>query len=243
MWFQLHWFVGITAGIILGIAGLTGAMLSFENQIVTALNDGVYLRAPRGADRDDPRVVAAEAQTGKTFFKEVRKLHRWLMLGEFGNRDVGRKIVGACTTLLIFMAGTGLYLRWPRGSSRWRNVLLPKLHLRGRALLWNLHATIGLWCLLIYLLIALTGITWSYAWYRESLMSLFGGDIRRLFLPLHSGQFFGMPGMIVFMLASVCMPLFAITGWLLYLQRRNQRAARAAQGEPQAPELGSNRVR
>jgi sulfite reductase (NADPH) flavoprotein alpha-component len=44
-----------------------------------------------------------------------------------------------------------------------------------------------------------------------------------------------MPGTIVFMLASFCMPLFAITGWLLYLQRRTLRSStRAAQAEAHA---------
>ena len=218
--FNVHWLLGITAGLVLAVVGFTGSMLSFEKQIVTSLNDGIYLQAPRGIDRNDPRVIASEAQVGKMFFREVRKLHRWLMVGEAGDRDVGRQIVGACTLLLLVMAASGLYLRWPRGNQTWRSVLIPKLKLRGRALLWNLHSTAGLWCLLIYLLIALTGLTWSYPSYRDLLLSWWGADVRKLFLPLHSGQFFGVAGTIVFMLASLCMPLFAITGWILYLQRR-----------------------
>jgi sulfite reductase (NADPH) flavoprotein alpha-component len=39
--FQVHWFVGITAGIVLGIVGFTGGMLSFEHQIVDWLNRDV----------------------------------------------------------------------------------------------------------------------------------------------------------------------------------------------------------
>lgn len=46
--------------------------------------------------------------------------------------------------------------------------------------------------------------------------------------PLHSGSFFGLPAVILIMAASLTMPLFAVTGWMLYLdRRRNQRAARA----------------
>src|SRR5690606_6548185 len=48
-------------------------------------------------------------------------------------------------------------------------------------------------------------------------------------LPLHSGSFFGLPGLVAMMLASLAMPLFTITGWLLYLSRRaRKKAARAA---------------
>jgi sulfite reductase (NADPH) flavoprotein alpha-component len=37
---------------------------------------------------------------------------------------------------------------------------------------------------------------------------------------LHSGSFFGAGGWALMMAASLLMPLFAITGWQLYLARR-----------------------
>jgi sulfite reductase (NADPH) flavoprotein alpha-component len=46
--------------------------------------------------------------------------------------------------------------------------------------------------------------------------------------PLHVGTYFGLPGRIAMMLASLALPGFAVTGWMLYLKRRRQaRAARA----------------
>jgi len=44
--------------------------------------------------------------------------------------------------------------------------------------------------------------------------------------PLHSGSYFGLAGVIVFLIASLAMPLFAVTGWLMYLRRRAPRARR-----------------
>jgi sulfite reductase (NADPH) flavoprotein alpha-component len=38
--------------------------------------------------------------------------------------------------------------------------------------------------------------------------------------PLHSGQYFGFAGRIAVMLSSLCMPVFAVTGWMMYLKRR-----------------------
>jgi sulfite reductase (NADPH) flavoprotein alpha-component len=56
--------------------------------------------------------------------------------------------------------------------------------------------------------------------------------------PLHSGSFFGLPGIVIYMLASMAMPIFAITGWMLYLDRRRknrvprvQQAAVEARGD------------
>jgi sulfite reductase (NADPH) flavoprotein alpha-component len=362
--FQLHWIFGITVGIVLAIVGTTGALLSFEQQIVASLaresrqveaNDRTLLApaelltrvaanepekritglniahepsetvrvtfAPREQRYVDPysgSLLPAASGGAETFFRNVRQLHRWLMLGDLGDRDIGRQIVGASTLLLIFMALTGLYLRWPRGPAarRLKTWLVPDFRLKGRAFLWNLHSVIGTWVLPVYLVIALTGLQWSYEWYRDGLYSIAGverpaggeggqreargaADIpmfagaweifsrevpaftsvnislaagpnrplefryldaqpshERAFntlaidkegqiskseryqdkklaaqlvssiFPLHSGSYFGLVGVIVFLIASLAMPLFAVTGWLMYLRRRAPRARR-----------------
>jgi sulfite reductase (NADPH) flavoprotein alpha-component len=362
--FQLHWIFGITVGIVLAIVGATGALLSFEQQIIASLaRDGRHVEAngrvllapaellarvtasepdkritglnivhepsetirvtfaPREQRYVDPysgALLPARPGSAETFFRNVRQLHRWLMLGDLGDRDVGRQIVGASTLLLVFMALTGLYLRWPRGPAarRFKTWLVPDFRLKGRAFLWNLHSVIGTWVLPVYLVIALTGLQWSYEWYRDGLYSIAGverpaggeggpreargaADIptfaraweifsreaagftsvnvnlgagpdrplefryldaqpshERAFntlaidaegrvakseryqdkklaaqlvssiFPLHSGSYFGLVGVIVFLLASLAMPLFAVTGWLMYLRRRAPRARR-----------------
>jgi len=47
--------------------------------------------------------------------------------------------------------------------------------------------------------------------------------------PLHVGSYFGMPGRILVMLASLSLPLFAITGWYLWLSRRRRLAVAGAE--------------
>lgn len=54
-------------------------------------------------------------------------------------------------------------------------------------------------------------------------------------LPIHRGTFFGRPGQIVMMLAAAAMPLFTVTGLLLYLGRRRKRRALSAEAPPAAP--------
>lgn len=39
---------------------------------------------------------------------------------------------------------------------------------------------------------------------------------------VHSGEFFGLFGRILFFVSSLCMPLFVLTGWLLYLNRKKK---------------------
>lgn len=47
IWFKIHWILGITAGIILLIVGVSGATLSFEKEIMKAINsDSYYVSVP-----------------------------------------------------------------------------------------------------------------------------------------------------------------------------------------------------
>lgn len=42
IWFKLHLILGLSAGFILLIVGFTGAMLSFEKEILSAINQDTY---------------------------------------------------------------------------------------------------------------------------------------------------------------------------------------------------------
>lgn len=393
--FQLHWLLGITAGVVLAVVGITGAMLSFEHDLLKAMNPGVMTVVPQAQALTPAELLAriATAEPGKTiqslslagdpeesarvgfapaadakpgpggrvrgetryvdpytgellgqprgegFFRFTMQIHRWLAAD-----DVGKQIVGASTLALIYFCLSGLYLRWPRKWLDWRAWLRLDWAQKGRSFLWHLHSIVGTWVLVAYLAMALTGLFWSYEWYRNGLYTITGTPVpaqrggpggpgagappreggqrdagreagrrgessaapaapldigaafaafeaavpeyssvnlrlpggpgqpvefmyqdpdpaheranNRLVLdpvtwavqaheryddkpvgqkimasifPLHSGAFFGLPGLVLFMVASLAMPLFAITGWMLYLdRRRKKRAAREA---------------
>ncbi|WP_211115063.1 PepSY domain-containing protein [Nitrospirillum amazonense] len=371
--YQLHWLLGITLGFVLALMGITGATMSFEDQIMRALSPGVITVAPRAVpvltpdallarvreQRPDTRVEGVflsarkdEAArvlfaggmggnrgerayidpydgtvlgraTGEEFFAFVRRLHRWLALP--GNGDgLGRQITGAAVMALLFFCVSGLYLRWPRRPLDWRAWLALDTGARGRAFLWSLHAVIGTWVLLVYLVIGLTGLWWSYDWYRDGATRLLtgqplpareegpkggkggrergkgdagpilvdtawaaflaregdhyamalltppgkaGGPTRVRYRPqgapadqaydemvldtatgqvtseshyadkalgaqllagvltVHRGTYFGTGGAVVFMAAAGAMPLFTITGLLMYLDRRRKKKA------------------
>jgi len=389
--FQLHWFLGISAGLVLSIMGISGALYSFQGEILRALNpdtlviraqgrallspsqmvqrieqatgdkvaglsvDGIENRAAqvfftpppgqrRGASRwfDPYSGELLSEPRGQGFFRFVLQLHRWLAMGEIGQLELGRSITGISTLALIFFCLSGLYLRWPRHAASIRAWLAFDWAKKGRSFHWDLHAVAGTWVLLFYLLLALTGLYWSYDWYRGGLSWLLSdgqvsqsqsggaraqgnnnprgnnprgagatevaqaseavnydalwrglqqagnGEPLRWFLRqavpgqpfsvsyqladaphprafnqlqidatsgqivkheryadkslkaqllgsiyvLHTGEYFGLVGRILMMLASLAMPLFFITGWLLYLdRRRKKRAVKAARGK------------
>jgi sulfite reductase (NADPH) flavoprotein alpha-component len=67
-----------------------------------------------------------------------------------------------------------------------------------------------------------------------------GGRFLAAIYPLHMGTYFGLPGRIVMTLAALMLPVFSVTGWLLYLDRRRKkrmvRAERAALALAARPE-------
>ena len=212
--FQLHWFFGISAGLVLALMGVTGALYSFQEEILLVINpemtvtaqpgevlppgelverlqvrglsvsglyvdtEGgqptrVFLTPPPGERRGGVRFV--DPYTGESlgeprglqFFGLMLQLHRFLAMGQSG-----RQITGACTIALVFFCLSGLYLRWPRKVWSWRAWLTFDWAKKGRAFNWDLHAVVGTWCLPLYLCAALTGLYWSYDWYRSGLESL-----------------------------------------------------------------------
>lgn len=372
--FQLHWFFGITAGLVLALMGITGAAYSFQDEILRALNPTVLTveKQPAGVLPPAELVRKLETTEGKTvsmlwvesesgnaarvfftppagerrgqmryfdpytgdylgdavgqdFFGLMLQLHRFLAIG-----DTGRQITGACTLILIFFCLSGLYLRWPRQVASWRAWLTLDWRKKGRSFNWDLHSVFGTWCLLFYLLAALTGLYWSYEWYSKGLTRLLSdapqnervrnrgpapagpapvanydaiwssiystagphlsaynirmpavagqpatvyyllqssphdralnqinldpatGVVKSVeryadkslkaqlltsIYALHVGSYFGLAGRIILTVTSLCMPLFFITGWLLYLdRRRKKRQVRDARKS-----LGSNR--
>ncbi|HEY0230391.1 MAG TPA: PepSY-associated TM helix domain-containing protein [Dokdonella sp.] len=135
----------------------------------------VAVRMARGKERGsdvliDPYTgqVLGESR-GEAFFQTVEQLHRTLAAG-----PVGKQIVGASTALLIVLILSGLYLRWPRrarSAAAWFRV---DFRLKGRPFWWQLHAVAGTCLLFFYLLSALTGLWWSYDFYRNAVNGLAG---------------------------------------------------------------------
>ncbi|MDN4987034.1 PepSY domain-containing protein [Bradyrhizobium arachidis] len=108
---------------------------------------------------------------GEEFFTTVRRLHRWLLIPGDA-KGWGRQITGVAALGLIVMFISGLVLRWPRRASSAKMWLKPNLALSGRGLHRSLHAVIGTWVLPIYLVMTLTGLWYSFDWYKDGVVWL-----------------------------------------------------------------------
>lgn len=217
LFFQLHWFFGITAGLILSVMGITGAIYSYDQQILEWLNQDSYVVKAEAQAKLNPAEIYQHFQKTQPEYKinsitvlteptassiiniekegERRGLNLMInpydatLLPEIKGRDairfvmnlhrnltvgpVGKQITGACTLILIYFILSGIYLRWPKRHSfkQWF-ALKPKL--KGRNFIWDLHAVVGTWLVLFYLLFAITGLYWSYDWWRNGLFKVLG---------------------------------------------------------------------
>lgn len=370
---QVHSIAGLVLALLLALIALTGAIMSFEDEVVEHLNAGImqvasretpalmpdelvarlqaaqdlgkvsavtlsgnplaavrvrFARDEQGArptslyvDPYDARVLGSPR--GEEFFATVRRLHRWLLIPGDA-KGWGRQITGLAALGLIVMLVSGLVLRWPRRATSVKIWLKPNLALSGRGLHRSLHAVIGTWVIPIYLVMTLTGLWYSFDWYKDGVVWLlsrpqvtaakmqprmpakasrgaasseparpigfdqawtalrreeggrfskalltlpagpgtvirirswpkdstldttrdefrieaitgqvvaaeryadktFGEKIIANALDIHRGAIFGWPGKLVFMIAAALMPLFSVTGILLYLSRRKLR--------------------
>lgn len=83
-------------------------------------------------------------------------MHGSLTIGTLGDRIVE---LAACWTLVLI--ATGLYLWWPRGRRGLAGILYPRLRSRGRPFWRGLHATVGLWMVVLIAFLLLTGLPWA----------------------------------------------------------------------------------
>ncbi len=86
-------------------------------------------------------------------------IHGTLLLGTPGH--IAMELAGAWAIVMIV---TGLYLWWPRGSSRLAGVVYPRLSAEGRTFWRDLHAVTGVWISSFALFLLLSGLPWTTVW-------------------------------------------------------------------------------
>ena len=118
-------------------------------------------------------------QERNAFFAAMFSLHRWLMDNgrPEGRPAYGKIIVGISTLMFIVALVSGIIIWWPKTRRALRNSL--KLTLRkGSFRLWHsLHVAGGMYAVLLLLVMSLTGLTWSFSWYRTAFYAAFGVEV------------------------------------------------------------------
>lgn len=138
----------------------------------------VNLSAPKGtAVYIDPYTGEVLGQSQRTpFFRTVFMLHRWLLDSQPADGGIfwGKRITGISTLLFVIILLSGIVIWWPRSRKGLKNGIQIALR-KGKTCFWHdLHAAGGIYVLLLVLVMALTGLTWSFDWYKNAFYTLFG---------------------------------------------------------------------
>lgn len=107
------------------------------------------------------------------FFRFVLSGHRNLWLPY----PIGHQIVGWAVLIFVIVLITGIVLWIPK---KWnKKSLKPRLTIKKKAgffrFNYDLHNVLGIYAALIALVIALTGLTWSFEWYANSYYKVISG--------------------------------------------------------------------
>lgn len=110
------------------------------------------------------------------FFMTIFKLHRWLLL----DMNIGRPIVGIATIIFVILSVSGLVLWFPKKIKGWKSIkpgFKIKFKANWKRINHDLHNTLGFYSLLIIIIMSLTGLCWSFDWYRDSLSTVLGAKV------------------------------------------------------------------
>lgn len=112
------------------------------------------------------------------FFQTMRKLHRWFLdvPKSKGSMSTGKLIVGVSTIAMTIILISGLVIWIPRTHKALKNRLTVACNKGTRRLMYDSHVALGFYATIFLLLMALTGPTWSFGWYREAAYSLLGAE-------------------------------------------------------------------
>lgn len=215
---KIHLWLSIPAGLIICIICITGAILSFDIQILEAYYPERYFveevkKEVIPLDKlipivnsqlkdntvssikitsDPSRTYTATLSEGfrisafvdpytgsikgiyefkESFFFKIMSIHRWLM---DGTRTWGKYTVGIATLLFVFILISGIFWWVPSQKKKLKNRLTIKTNKGLKRFINDAHLVLGIYASIFLLICALTGLMWSFDWYRNGVSKLFG---------------------------------------------------------------------
>ncbi|MEH6406243.1 MAG: PepSY-associated TM helix domain-containing protein [Leeuwenhoekiella sp.] len=130
---------------------------------------------PYFVDQYTGKIQAAEKSSLDGFFMTMFRMHRWLLF----DSSIGRPIVGIATLFFFFIAVTGVVLWWPK-KFKWKSIkpgLKIKFSANWKRINHDLHNTLGFYACIFLIIMSLTGLCWSFAWYRDAGTAVLGAQI------------------------------------------------------------------
>lgn len=117
--------------------------------------------------------IAGSYDEEKDFFSVVKFLHWSLLL----RTPIGQPIVGWSTFIFVILLITGMVLWWPKSFKKVNNRFWISWRKKTTAYRKNydLHNVLGFYSLFFGLIIALTGMVWSFKWFKAFVYVLAAG--------------------------------------------------------------------
>jgi uncharacterized iron-regulated membrane protein len=116
------------------------------------------------------KILGTNETSASAFFMFVFRLHRWLLL----DTSIGRPIVGVATLIFVVIIITGWVIWFPKKLKNWKQGLKIKTSGNWKRINHDLHSTLGLYASVFLFVMALTGLTWSFEWYKTGFNNALG---------------------------------------------------------------------
>ena len=119
----------------------------------------------------------------------MRKLHRWLMdvPPQKGDKTVGKTIVGVTTLVFVAILISGVVIWIPQTKKALKNRLQVSCNKGWRRFWYDSHVSLGFYTTLFLLVMALTGLTWSFTWYRTAVYGRYRNSPQPEYRPPSNG--------------------------------------------------------
>lgn len=198
---RIHLWLSVPFGIVVAIICLTGFILLFEPA------------HGHGAERPE-------------FFLNVMRLHRWLFDAPpvKGMMTPGKLIVGITTIDMILVVISGIAMWWMRARHGVKRNLRIVVSKGWNQFCTSLHVAGGAWVAVILLVLAFTGLTWSFGWYREGFNALFGiAKGSKVVYGIHTGAFLGILSKVLWGIAALIGFSLPLTGYWMWIRRITSR--------------------
>ena len=162
---------------------LSGEVKSLDEQVAAAVLSQPSARLKSLEIRDDPadaarvQFIKSDGEALRVFVKPdtleilktepeksrftsiIHDLHGELLVGSYGAILV--ELAGVWAIIMIL---TGLYLWWPNPEDGFAGVVYPRLSVKGRTFLKDLHSVTGFWISFFALFFLISALPWTTLW-------------------------------------------------------------------------------
>lgn len=194
---KIHLWLSVPFGVLISIISITGFILLFQPS--------------REGGGESPE-----------FFLDVMRFHRWLFDAPAvkGDMTVGKMIVAISTIAMVLILLTGIVMWCYRLKGGFLRALKISFSKGFGRFCSTLHTAGGTYVVLFLLLMALTGLTWSFGWYRSWFYDLFGimkGS--HVVFEIHSGAFGGGITKVIWGVSALIGFTLPLTGYYMWIRR------------------------